>query len=123
MEWLLREAVSNLVDNAIRYTAPGGVVTVVVRGQAGQARLAVEDSGPGMSVEDIARAGIRFRRGPGARARLARHAGVFPGNTSRCCVAPGKSRFLKGIGKLRFCTVASAGCTTGRQAASSASHA
>lgn len=77
VEWLLREAVSNLVDNAIRYTAPGGVVTVVVRGQAGQARLAVEDSGPGMSVEDIARAGIRFRRGaagknkPGAGLGLA----------------------------------------------------
>ncbi|OCZ77870.1 histidine kinase, partial [Achromobacter xylosoxidans] len=30
VDWLLREAVSNLVDNAIRYTAPGGVVTVVV---------------------------------------------------------------------------------------------
>ncbi|MGE8660077.1 MAG: sensor histidine kinase [Achromobacter sp.] len=77
VEWLLREAVSNLVDNAVRYTAPGGVVTVVVRRQAGQARLAVEDSGPGMSVEDIARAGTRFRRGaagknkPGAGLGLA----------------------------------------------------
>ncbi|KOQ49656.1 histidine kinase, partial [Achromobacter xylosoxidans] len=77
VDWLLREAASNLVDNAIRYTAPGGVVTVVVRRQAGQASLAVEDSGPGMSAEDIARAGIRFRRGaagknkPGAGLGLA----------------------------------------------------
>lgn len=62
-DWLLREAVSNLVDNAIRYTSPGGVVTVSIRRQANQARLAVEDSGPGMSAEDIARAGVRFRRG------------------------------------------------------------
>ncbi|WP_457956880.1 sensor histidine kinase [Achromobacter xylosoxidans] len=77
VDWLLREAASNLVDNAIRYTAPGGVVTVVVRRQAGQASLAVEDSGPGMSAEDIARAGVRFRRGaagknkPGAGLGLA----------------------------------------------------
>jgi len=77
VDWLLREALSNLVDNAIRYTAPGGVVTVEVRAADGQAWLAVEDSGPGMSVEDIARAGIRFRRGaagknkPGAGLGLA----------------------------------------------------
>ncbi|WP_054498136.1 sensor histidine kinase [Achromobacter xylosoxidans] len=77
VDWLLREAASNLVDNAIRYTAPGGVVTVVVRRQAGQASLAVEDSGPGMSAQDIARAGVRFRRGaagknkPGAGLGLA----------------------------------------------------
>lgn len=76
-DWLLREAVSNLVDNAIRYTAPGGMVTVLVRRQANQAHLAVEDSGPGMSAEDIARAGVRFRRGvagknkPGAGLGLA----------------------------------------------------
>jgi len=77
LEWLLREALSNLVDNAIRYTPPGGEVTVRVGRQAGDARLAVEDSGPGMSAEDLARAGIRFRRGaagknkPGAGLGLA----------------------------------------------------
>lgn len=76
-EWLLREAVGNLVDNAIRYTSPGGTITVLVRREPGQLRLSVEDSGPGMSAEDIARAGIRFRRGaagknkPGAGLGLA----------------------------------------------------
>lgn len=62
-EWLLREAVSNMVDNAIRYASAGGVVTVRIEADAGQARLFVEDDGPGMSDEDIARACVRFRRG------------------------------------------------------------
>ena len=62
-EWLLREAVSNLVDNAIRYACAGGMVTVRIEADASQARLAVEDDGPGMSDEDIARACVRFRRG------------------------------------------------------------
>jgi len=76
-EWLLREAVSNLVDNAIRYASTGGVVTVRIQVAAGEARLVVEDDGPGMSAEDIARACVRFRRGaagknkPGAGLGLA----------------------------------------------------
>lgn len=62
-EWLLREAVTNLVDNATRYASPGGEVTVTVQAKEGEARLVVEDDGPGMSAEDIARACVRFRRG------------------------------------------------------------
>lgn len=76
-EWLLREALVNLVDNAIRYSPSGGAVTVSVRTEGGRAILAVQDEGPGMSEEDIARAGVRFRRGrqgkhlPGAGLGLA----------------------------------------------------
>ena len=76
-DWLLREAVSNLVDNAIRYSPQGGDLTVRVQVGDGTARLVVEDSGPGMSAEDIARACVRFRRGaagknkPGAGLGLA----------------------------------------------------
>jgi two-component system sensor histidine kinase TctE len=62
-EWLLREAVVNLVDNAVRYTPPGGVITVIIESHADDARLIVEDNGPGMSPADIEKAGVRFRRG------------------------------------------------------------
>ncbi|HEU0230400.1 MAG TPA: sensor histidine kinase N-terminal domain-containing protein [Burkholderiaceae bacterium] len=62
-EWLLREAVVNVLDNALRYTPTGGVVTLRVRSEAGRALIQVDDDGPGMSVEDIAKAGVRFRRG------------------------------------------------------------
>lgn len=61
--WLLREALSNVLDNAIRYTPEGGEVTVRVAREAHSACLVVEDSGPGMSPQDIERAGVRFRRG------------------------------------------------------------
>jgi two-component system sensor histidine kinase TctE len=62
-EWLLREAVVNLVDNAVRYTPAGGVMTLIVESAGGKARLIVEDNGPGMSAGDIEKAGLRFRRG------------------------------------------------------------
>ncbi|MDR7153134.1 two-component system sensor histidine kinase TctE [Hydrogenophaga palleronii] len=77
VEWLLREALLNLVDNAIRYTPVGGRVTVRVFHDTRHALLQVEDSGPGMSEHDIERAGVRFRRGaagklqPGAGLGLA----------------------------------------------------
>lgn len=62
-EWLLREALLNLVDNAIRYTPAGSAVTVRVLSDERHALLQVEDQGPGMSAHDIERAGVRFRRG------------------------------------------------------------
>jgi len=77
IDWLLREALSNLVDNAIRYTPPGSEVTVRVYADDRYARVTVEDSGKGMSAEDIALASVRFRRGaagknkPGAGLGLA----------------------------------------------------
>lgn len=63
VEWLLREALSNLVDNAIRYTPAGGQVTLEVRAGGGRCSVLVEDTGGGMSEADLARAGSRFRRG------------------------------------------------------------
>lgn len=77
IDWLLREALSNLVDNAIRYAPPTSQVTVRVYADEKYARVTVEDSGPGMSPEDIAQASVRFRRGvagknkPGAGLGLA----------------------------------------------------
>ncbi len=62
-EWLLREAIANLVDNALRYTPVGGVVTLSVQRAGAQVRVMVEDNGPGMTPADIAKAGVRFRRG------------------------------------------------------------
>lgn len=59
---LLREAVTNLVDNAIRYGGKGSTVTVRCRCEAGQAVLEVEDDGPGLAEGDHDRMFERFVR-------------------------------------------------------------
>lgn len=61
-EALLAVLVRNLVDNAIRYSPPGARVLVHLTQDAAQTRLSVEDSGPGLAAEDLARLGERFFR-------------------------------------------------------------
>jgi two-component system, OmpR family, heavy metal sensor histidine kinase CusS len=59
---LFRRAVSNLVSNAVRVTAPGGTVFMsVVAGEA-FSRIAVTDSGRGIAREHLARVFDRFYR-------------------------------------------------------------
>jgi two-component system sensor histidine kinase TctE len=60
---LLKEALSNLLHNAIRYTPCGGQVTVRVAPEGDTAELTVLDDGPGMPPAERARAGERFFRG------------------------------------------------------------
>lgn len=45
---LLHELCANLIDNALRYTPPGGAVTLRLRRAPGQVLLEVEDNGPGI---------------------------------------------------------------------------
>jgi two-component system sensor histidine kinase TctE len=45
---LLTEALNNLIDNAIRYTPPGGAATVRCGVRLAEPYLSVEDSGPGI---------------------------------------------------------------------------
>ena len=60
--WLLREALSNLIDNALRYTPTGGRITVRSGTAAGQAWLEVEDNGPGIPPAERAHVFERFYR-------------------------------------------------------------
>lgn len=52
-----------LVDNACRYTAPGGSVDVLVIARGNNVSLVVDDSGPGIPVTQRAVLFDRFRRG------------------------------------------------------------
>jgi two-component system sensor histidine kinase QseC len=61
-ETLVGVLVRNLVDNAIRYSQPAARVHVSVAQEAGQTTLCVEDSGPGMTPEQLACLGKRFYR-------------------------------------------------------------
>ena len=64
--WMLREALANLVDNALRYTPSQGVVTVRSGMRSGLAILEVEDNGPGISRDERERTFERFYRIPGS---------------------------------------------------------
>ncbi|AYQ30348.1 MULTISPECIES: sensor histidine kinase [unclassified Polaromonas] len=71
-EWLLRELLGNLVDNAVKYTPPGGTVTIRCGPGAGPQPdpdhprwgvfLEVEDDGPGIAPEERGKALERFYR-------------------------------------------------------------
>jgi two-component system sensor histidine kinase TctE len=59
---MLRELLSNLIDNALRYTPAGGSVTVRVRRDGGAPMLEVEDTGPGIAPAERGRVFERFYR-------------------------------------------------------------
>ncbi len=63
----LAELLNNLLDNAIRYTPPGGRVTVRVRGEE-RAELVISDDGPRIPVEERERVFERFHRLLGTQA-------------------------------------------------------
>lgn len=58
----LREAIDNLVSNAVKYSPPGGRITVSLTSSEGGHRIAVTDSGPGLTPEDEQRLFGRFQR-------------------------------------------------------------
>jgi len=60
----LRMLVRNLVENAVKYSPPRGVVDVAVHAERGAAVLCVEDSGPGIAAGERAQALARFSRLP-----------------------------------------------------------
>jgi signal transduction histidine kinase len=66
---VLRQAVINLVDNAIKYSPEGGHVRIVVHDLPDGPTLEVIDTGPGISSEHRERIFDRFYRVDKARSR------------------------------------------------------
>lgn len=79
---LMREALSNLIDNAVKYVPPGGRITVRAGGEAlgnrGMAVVMVEDNGPGIAPQRREEVFKRFFRGDrqGDQAPAAQTAGA-----------------------------------------------
>jgi two-component system phosphate regulon sensor histidine kinase PhoR len=66
----LEQVIQNLVDNALKYgAARGGEVRVRGRREAGRVAIAVEDDGPGIAEEHLARLFERFYRVDAGRTR------------------------------------------------------
>lgn len=65
----LREAVNNLVENAIKYTAPGGGIWVNVRGDDDRVLINVTDTGIGISPDDLKHVFQKFYRADNSQTR------------------------------------------------------
>jgi heavy metal sensor kinase len=67
----LRQVVNNLIDNAIKFTRPGGVVEIrlIARPDDGTVRFSVRDTGSGIPAADLPHIFDRFYRGDKARQR------------------------------------------------------
>lgn len=74
----LKQVVLNLVDNALRYSPEGSSVllSVVNDPLTRQARIEVQDTGPGISPEDLPHIFDRFYRGDVSRARATGNSGL-----------------------------------------------
>jgi heavy metal sensor kinase len=66
---ILRDAITNVVDNAIKYAPPGSTIDVRVAGDAARATLTITDEGPGIAVEHRQRIFDRFYRVDEGRSR------------------------------------------------------
>jgi two-component system OmpR family sensor kinase/two-component system sensor histidine kinase BaeS len=65
----LRQVLHNYLSNAIRHTPEGSQITISGRAVAGQVRVSVNDTGPGISADELPYVFNRFWRADGSRSR------------------------------------------------------
>ena len=99
----LQQLVGNLLDNALKFTPPGGRVSVSLETRSDRALLSVDDSGPGIPPAERELVFRRFWRADAARATpgsglglaLVRAVATAAGGTVQCLPSPsGGARFL-----------------------------
>jgi len=96
----MRQALGNLVSNALRHTPPDGTVTLSARRDGDEVVLAVADTGSGIAPEDLPHVFDRFWRAEKSRSRrtggsglglpIVRHLVAAHGGTVDAASEPGK---------------------------------
>ena len=74
--WLIEQAVINLLDNAIKYGNPGGIIRLVTHVESRRLVISVVDEGPGIPPQHLPRLFERFYRVDKARSRKAGGSGL-----------------------------------------------
>jgi two-component system OmpR family sensor kinase len=72
----IRQVLTNLLSNALIHTTPGTPVRVLVETSAGMVRLSVQDQGPGLTPDQVARVFERFYRVDASRGRASGGSGL-----------------------------------------------
>ena len=72
----VERALANLVENALRFTPPGGEVVLQTGIVPGGLRVKVSDTGPGIAEADVPRVFDRFYRGEASRSRATGGSGL-----------------------------------------------
>lgn len=72
----LRQALLNILGNALQYTSSGGQVSVQLQTQGHSAHLQISDSGVGLAEADLSRIFQRFYRVDQSRARASGGSGI-----------------------------------------------
>jgi two-component system phosphate regulon sensor histidine kinase PhoR len=97
---LLEQALVNLVDNAVKFSEPGGVVQVEAQREGPQVIIRVRDQGPGIPLEHLPRIFERFYRVDAGRSRaiggsglglaIVKHIALAHGGRVTVTSSPGK---------------------------------
>ena len=97
--WMAPDKISrvlhNLIDNALRYTPSGGSITVTAKPDGDMAHVSVQDTGTGISSEDLPYIFDRFYRGEKSRSRAGGGAGLGLDIARRLVQAHGGSMWVE----------------------------
>jgi signal transduction histidine kinase len=85
----IRQAIDNLLGNALRFAPPGSVIVIAAREDGPDLRIEVRDDGPGFPEEFLPHAFERFRRPDAGRSRDGGGAGLGLAIVQAICAAHG----------------------------------
>ena len=118
----LREAMNNVIGNAILYNKPGGTVTISTRQTGGAARIEVVDTGIGIPADAVSRVFERFFRVDKARSREVGGSGLgsFDRPHGVRCARRRHHVHQRGWSRVGFCDLAARGMSDSLTTARSA---